>query len=135
MTHGNAFDPKSTYIHLAQSGAREVPVSETFWPDLISGKTAYPGRLVMTFPMTEDFPHWERHPQGEEVIVMLSGAMDVILDEPDANRTVRLETGQAMLVPKNIWHRGVVVEPGEALFVTEGEGTDHRPITEDERRG
>lgn len=127
------FDMKSTYIHLARSGAREIEIGETFWPDLISGKAHYPGRLMMTFPMTEDFPHWERHPAGEEVIVMLSGSMDVILDEAGGPRTVRLETGQAMLVPKNVWHRGIVIEPGEALFVTEGEGTDHRPITEDER--
>jgi len=59
---------------------------------------------------------------------VLSGAMDFILEEEGGERTVRVGRGQAILVPKNVWHRGVVVEPGEALFVTEGEGTEHRPI-------
>ena len=109
-----------------------MPYDENFWPDLMAGRTDYPGRLAMILPMTEDFAQWERHPAGEELIVMLTGAMDVILDEAGGERTIKLDTGQAMLVPQGIWHRGVIRAPGKALFVTEGEGTEHRPIGEAE---
>ncbi len=129
MSSGEAFDPTTTYVDLAPSGATELPVDDSFWPNLISGKLQLKGRLVSAYEM-HDFPHWERHPAGEELVVVMSGAMDFILDEPAGERTVRVSAGQAILVPKNVWHRGVVIAPGRALFVTEGEGTDMRPIAE-----
>lgn len=125
---GISFDPKNTYIHLAPSGASEVDTSGDFWGELMRGERDYPGRLAMVLPMTGDFSNWERHPAGEELLVMLSGSMDVILEEAEGERTVRLETGRAMLVPTGTWHRAVMIEPGEVLFVTEGEGTEHKPI-------
>lgn len=127
MSAGQVFDPKTTYVDLAPSGASALPVDDSFWPSLISGKLQLRGRLVSAYAM-QDFPHWERHPAGEELVVVMSGAMDFILDEPGGERTVRVSAGQAILVPTNVWHRAVVVAPGDALFVTEGEGTEHRPI-------
>ena len=121
------FDPKMTYVDLMPSGARTIPVDDRFWPDLISGKLTIAGRLVSAYAM-HDFPHWERHPAGEELIVALSGAMDIILEEEGGERTVSLTAGRAFLVPKRVWHRGIVTAPGDALFVTEGEGTEHKPI-------
>ena len=38
-----------------------------------------------------------------------------------------LPPGEFAVVPKGIWHTADVIEPGEALFVTAGEGTSHRP--------
>ncbi|MEP3073714.1 cupin domain-containing protein [Maricaulis sp.] len=125
---GTTFDPRKTYIHLAPSGASEVDTSGDFWGELASGQRDYPGRLAMVLPMTGDFPHWERHPAGEELVMMLSGTMDLILEEDAGERTVRIGPGEAVLVPTGVWHRGVIIEPGEALFVTEGEGTDHKPV-------
>lgn len=127
MKSGQVFDPTTTYVDLAPSGASAIPVDESFWPNLISGKLQLKGRLVSAYEM-QDFPHWERHPAGEELVVVMSGAMDFTLDEPEGERTVRVSAGQAILVPTNTWHRGVVVAPGRALFVTEGEGTDTKPI-------
>ena len=43
-------------------------------------------------------------------------------------RRVALASGQACLVPRGVWHRVVVREPGRLLFVTYGEGTQHRPL-------
>lgn len=127
MAKAEAFDPKTTFVDLAPSGARAIPVTEGFWPDLISGRLKLKGRLVSAYEM-HDFPHWERHPAGEELIVVLSGAIDFILEEPGGERVVSVAKGQAFLIPTNVWHRGVVRSPGEALFVTEGEGTEHKPI-------
>lgn len=127
MKSGEVFDPKTTYVDLAPSGATAMPGGEAFWKGLMSGQITLKGRLVSVYEM-HDFAHWERHPAGEELVVVMSGSVDFILEEPEGERTVRVSTGQAILVPTGVWHRGVVVAPGQALFVTEGEGTETRPI-------
>jgi hypothetical protein len=40
---------------------------------------------------------------------------------------VPLEAGQAVVNPRGVWHTVDVHEPGQALFVTPGRGTEHRP--------
>ena len=123
-----SFDLRTVFAHLKASGAEPVETGPDFWAELASGERCYPGRLAMILPMTEDFPHWERHPAGEELIVMLSGVCTLILETEAGETRTRLEAGRAVLVPAGAWHRAEVVEPGEALFVTEGEGSDHKPL-------
>jgi hypothetical protein len=50
----------------------------------MSGDRKYPGRLVTVFEMAEDWTTWEMHPEGEELLVLLSGAMTLVLDENSA---------------------------------------------------
>ena len=123
-------DLRRRYVELRDGGAgAALDVTERFWPDLMSGRRQIEGRLVMASDVTEDAGHWERHPAGEELVVLLAGAVDFILDEPDGERTVALrESGEAVLVPPGIWHRFAVRQPGRLLFVTPGEGTTHRPV-------
>lgn len=59
--------------------------------------------------------------------MLLSGAMDLILEAPEGERAVALAAGQAGIVPRGVWHRAVVRAPGETLHVTRGGGTQHRP--------
>ena len=35
---------------------------------------------------------------------------------------------EAMINPANVWHTARVHEPGLALFITPGEGTEQRPL-------
>ena len=39
------------------------------------------------------------------------------------------KSGQTLVIPTGIWHRGIVRLPGELLFITAGAGTEHRPVT------
>ncbi len=71
---------------------------------------------------------WEMHPDGDEVLTLLSGQFDVILDEGGAERVIRLTPGKSALVPQGIWHRMVINEPGELLFLTPGAATQHKPL-------
>ena len=122
-------DLAATYIHLADGGAGEaVPVTADFWPQLMSGERRYPGRLVTAGDMTGDMTHWEMHPAGEELLIVLSGAATLLLDEPTGERSVRLGQGEAYLVPRGIWHRFLARGPARVLFVTYGEGTEHRAL-------
>ncbi len=88
---------------------------------------------MAAFDMTEDWPHWEMHPEGEEILVLLSGDMSIVLDPGETEAgggesTVTLEPGQACLVPRGVWHRGIVRAPSRLLAITAGEGTQHRPV-------
>ena len=125
----SAFDLDTTYVHLdGNDDAVAIPVTETFWPELISGERDYDGRLVTASHISEDISHWEVHPAGGELLIAMSGAFDVLLDEPDGVRRVALDGGRAFIVPQGIWHRLVVREAGDVVFITPGEGTDHRPV-------
>jgi quercetin dioxygenase-like cupin family protein len=86
------------------------------------------GRLVTVSPEVSTWTQWERHPAGDEVVYLLSGRVDVVQDHDGTEVTIPLRAGEAMINPKGVWHRGVVHEPGNALFITPGIGTEHRPL-------
>lgn len=129
-----ALDPRETYLFLAgEDAAKPVPVTDTFWSDVVSGRLRIEGRLLAAFDMAEDWPHWEMHPEGEEILILLSGDMSIAFDSTEtdaggAESVVALEPGQACLVPRGVWHRGIVRAPSRLLAITSGEGTQHRPI-------
>lgn len=125
-----AFDLKSTYVHLADGPAAvAVPVGPDFWQRIGERQDLQRGRLVTRFQQSRTWDHWEMHPAGEEVLILLSGALDLILDEDGTHRTVAMRAGDTFIVPRGIWHRGIVIEAGELMGITYGEGTQHRPIT------
>ena len=123
-----AFDLATTYVQL-DDGPAAVPVEvdDEFWATIDRRPELQGGRLVGTFHNAEDWDMWEMHPAGDEVVCLLSGAVDVVLDEPDGERVVQLKAGQTCIVPRGVWHRAIVGEPGDALHITRGEGTQHRP--------
>lgn len=79
--------------------------------------------------MTRAAPHGgEIHPDGDEVLLVISGGIDVILEEPDGDRRVAVDPGRAFVVPRSIWHRVELREPSHVLFLTPGPGGEHRPL-------
>jgi quercetin dioxygenase-like cupin family protein len=67
--------------------------------------------------------HWERHPDGYEVIVALSGVLRVHLrDQP---HVITLTAGKSFIVPPGQWHRLTIDEPGDLLSITPRAGTEH----------
>lgn len=123
-----AFDLAETYVHLPD-GPAATPVAggAAFWEALDHRTDLHDGRLVTVFRMAADWPHWEMHPEGDELVCLMSGAMDLIIEEPRGERVVPLRAPAAAIVPRGAWHRAVVHAPGDALFVTRGKGTQHRP--------
>ncbi len=124
-----AIDLGTTYVHLDDGpAARPVPVGPDFWETIGRRTELHAGRLVLVAHNAADWPTWEMHPAGEEIVYLLSGAVDLVLDEPAAPRAVALRPGQAVIVPRGVWHRGIVHAPGDTLHITYGEGTQHRPL-------
>jgi len=131
------FDLTNTYVFLEDGGrAPTIEVTETFWRDLMGGNPSSPdaalvaqgeGWLTAIYRMERDTPTWEMHPAGDELLVLLSGEIDVVFEGGDGNHIVELRAGTSCLVPRGTWHKQVVRTPGQELVVTYGKGTRHRP--------
>jgi uncharacterized cupin superfamily protein len=128
-----AFDLATTHVHLGL-GSRATLLPDFQWT--ADHLTAYEerfaadgdeGRLVMLGPTTASWTTWERHPAGEELVVLLSGRTDLIQRLDGGERRIALRPGQAVLNPAGMWHTADVHEPGQALFITPGRGTEHEP--------
>jgi hypothetical protein len=129
-----AFDLSETYVHLGL-GATATPLPGFEWsPSYLEGyerrfaSDGVEGRLVIVSPQAETWDFWERHPAGEEVVALLTGRIDVVQELDGAEVVTPLRAGEAIVNPTAVWHRTVVHEPGTALFITPGLGTEHRPI-------
>ena len=84
-------------------------------------------RLVTMGRQTESWTSWERHPAGEELVLLLNGRVDLIQDIDGEEHRIELQAGEGVLNPPGVWHTADVHEPGDALFITPGAGTEHRP--------
>ena len=121
------FDLETSYLVLADGpAAKRIDVGLDFW-QTIDQRDDLAGRLVGVFRYDADWKSWEMHPDGDEIVVLLSGAVDLVLDLPGGPRTVELRDRGAAVVPGGVWHTANVLGPSEALHITRGAGTTHRP--------
>ena len=129
MADPSARDLIDTFAHLGDDGAvTPLPVTETFWQDLAQRSDLTAGRLVSFYEFDSDWESWEVHPAGDEIVCLVSGAADLLLELPDGVATVELRTpGSYAIVPRGTWHTAHAKEPTRALFITAGAGTDHKP--------
>lgn len=129
---GSAMNALTTFVHFLDGARVEtLPVSAHVWEELAAGNHASldEGRLMTAFSFAEPWSQWERHPAGEELVLLLSGAASVVFEESGAERVVHLsEPGAFVLVPPNVWHTARTAVPTTMLFLTPGAGTQHRPV-------
>ena len=84
--------------------------------------------LVTEFEFTENWTSWEMHPNGEEIVYLLSGAMDLILDTGDRQKTIELRGKGLVVIPRQTWHTAKVFEPSNMLVITLGKETQVRQV-------
>ena len=90
------------------------------------------GRLVSLFGYDATWDYQERHPTGDELVYVISGEVDLLVDAGDGERGVRLSAGCAGVVPAGGWHRLAVHEPCTVLFITPTPAqTEHRSMRGD----
>ena len=82
--------------------------------------------LVACYDFSADWGSWEQHPAGDEVVVLLSGTVTMVLWQNKAEKLVELTTpGSYVIVPRGIWHTARVSKPAKMLFITPGQNTQH----------
>jgi hypothetical protein len=128
-TDASSFDLAGTYVHLGDGAAASaVEVDADFWSTLGRRTDLQSGRLVLITRQTTDWPMWEMHPAGDEVVCLLSGRVDLVVQDATGEHHVALDGRATFIVPQGLWHRVIVREPGDMLFITRGAGTRHRPV-------
>ena len=148
-----AFDLHSTFVHLGL-GSRAIPLADFSWDaEYLAGyderfaSDGAEGRLVTLGEHRESWSSWERHPAGEELVVILSGRADLIQEIDGREHRIELGPGQAAVQTRpapgtpptstnrvnrcsSLWprHRAQVAlsraEPGASEVVPGDPGTD-----------
>lgn len=123
----STFDLSTTFIHLRDGGGAEpLEVTPSFWRESSEGYDRLVGTFDFDSPEDLHSSMQEMHPEADEVLFVVSGAIDVVLQETDSERTVALEAGQAAIVPRGVWHRLVMRRPGSLLFINSRTGMQSR---------
>jgi len=132
MTDG-AFDLSTTHVHLGL-GARATPIPDFQWTGEFLGRYAADhaddgeeGRLVLMGSSDTSWTSWERHPAGEELVVVTSGRLTLIQQIDGEERRTELHEGEAVVNPRDVWHTADIDGPCTTLFITPGLGTEHKP--------
>lgn len=126
-----------TVLDLAQNfivldpahNATPVALTPTLYEDLDRDFANFEGHtLVSCHSFEQDWPSWELHPGGEEVVMLLQGAATMALETADGEQTIELrEPGSYLIIPRNTWHTARVNTPTRMLFITPGQDTRNRP--------
>lgn len=84
------------------------------------------GRLVSFHTFSTPWDSWEMHPLGHEIVVCTAGEITLIQEIDDAHVGVTLKPGEYIINEPGVWHTADVTGEATALFITAGEGTEHR---------
>jgi hypothetical protein len=133
VTTGGSNDLRTHPVHLGL-GATVIPQPEFAgmpWYEAYSARTAGDGpegRLVSLYEFTESWDSWEMHPSGDELVVCLAGTLTLIQENADGSfHAAALRPFEYAVNAAGTWHTADLDGPATALFVTAGEGTQHRP--------
>jgi mannose-6-phosphate isomerase-like protein (cupin superfamily) len=126
---GVPFDPAQQVVGLTRSSGEACFIAPTKGPPRrIEGYTV--GAPIVT----QDPPHGgEMHPDGDELLFVVSGRFTVLLELDAERREIELRPGAALVVPRGVWHLVAMQEPGQLVHITPGPGGDHRPVPQPRR--
>lgn len=88
-----------------------------------------PGTTIGVAVTAQPPPHaGERHLDGDELLYLVAGRVELVLERPAGEERVVLSAGQAFVVPRGLWHR--VLPRGEItlLYATPGPNNERRPL-------
>jgi mannose-6-phosphate isomerase-like protein (cupin superfamily) len=124
----SAFELATTFLALdGRDGVARLPVGPDF-RRTIGQNPAARGTLVTLTENNTDWAHWEIHPKGDEALFALSGEVVMVLETAEGETRATMKAGDGLVVPAGVWHRAEVRNAGRMLFITYGEGTQHRAL-------
>lgn len=126
-------DLAGTYLVIADHSVTAMEGGDAFWTRLATGEApevVERGWLVGSYDYPATWDQWEMHPEGDEIVTVLRGHVELVLDLDEGPESVTLTEGRTVVVPQGVWHTATVHEPATALHVTYGRGTRHRRRSE-----
>lgn len=90
-------------------------------------KPGAPGRLVMVETTPTNWPAWECHTEGDEIVIVLEGKAEFIQEIAGEEVRTPVGPGSALINPVGVWHTADVQEPLKAVYITPCPGTESRP--------
>ena len=121
-----------SFVHLGlgATAVPQPPFDGMEWYEAYGARHAADGRegrLVSQYTFDEDWTVWEMHPSGDELVLCIDGEMILHQEFPDGRtQTVTICAGEYIINPPHVWHTADVKKRATAVFVTAGEGTQHR---------
>src|ERR1700744_967572 len=104
MPHTEALDAASTFLRLRPDASIEALRGDaTFWQRISSGALGdfHNEFLLAGVGYDKDWTHWEMHPNGDEVVCLLSGVVRIMLELSAGAESVELnKPGEYVVVPK-----------------------------------
>jgi mannose-6-phosphate isomerase-like protein (cupin superfamily) len=76
---------------------------------------------------------WERHPNGDEIVQIVDGAVTFHIMTDDGPQSYALRAGMVVIVPQGKWHRFEAPD-GVSLMTTTPQPTEHLTFTIDDPR-
>jgi quercetin dioxygenase-like cupin family protein len=130
------FDLNETPIHLGSKVGADEPAillpgfgfdGPSFEAYVAAHCTAdAPGRLVMIETTASDWPAWERHSAGDEIVIVLEGEAVFIQEIDGEERRTPVGPGSTIINPAGVWHTADVERPMKAIYITPCPSTEHR---------
>ena len=130
-------DLKTTFVVLhGTKSAVPVVVTPSLYEELDRRFKGFKGRsLVAVHRFSGNWPSWERHPAGDEIVCLLSGRASLVLHRRGGNKVIRLQkSGAFVIVPKGAWHTARISTPTRMLFITPGAGTQNLSLAQFRKR-
>ena len=117
-------DPAMLREHDLRAALREVPhltITEATTgedADAATRNVAKIGNLTLGVMSYTGQTPWERHPDGDELLLVLDGELEVtaLTDDGPVKRTLR--AGEAFVCPQGLWHRQIAEKSVSMLYGT-----------------
>lgn len=122
MTANTSLDLSAVTLAISRDGSASV-LAMTRPPPRIDGHS-FGVAVTSQAP-----PHaGERHLDGDEVLLLIAGRAELLLERGDATERIALEPMRACIVPRGLWHR--VLPHGEItlLYLTPGPNNERRAL-------
>lgn len=125
-----SLDESWIHLGLGASATAQPEFTGMDWYEDYAARTVADGtqgRLVSAYRFTKDWDSWEMHPHGDEVVICTAGEFVLVQESNGETARTRLRKGEYAINPAGVWHTADITHDAEAIFITAGLDTQHRP--------
>ena len=125
-------DSKAEFAKLKMLRGRTPETSEAERKGAFARLAPYRDSAINVAKFSGEGP-WERHPNGDEIVQVVDGAVTFHIMTDDGPQSFELEAGMVVIVPQGKWHRFEAPE-GVSLMTTTPQPTQHLTFAIDDPR-